>query len=94
MKYKEHIAELKEEGYDIVEVYHIPESEFGVSNFIFAKNKDSQQFYLNVDYFEGGWSRWGYIKVESMLAINYDQLLLDGRPTPATEIVEIEQYEI
>jgi hypothetical protein len=91
---KEHIEELEDEGYEIVEVYHIPEKEYGASNFIFAKNKDETQFYLHVDHFDGGWNRWGYIKKEAKLGIAYDKLLPNGQPTPATSIVEIEQHEI
>ncbi|CAM4289233.1 ATP-binding protein [Zobellia nedashkovskayae] len=91
---KEHIEELESEGYEIVEVYHIPEKEYGASNFIFAKNKDEVQFYLHVDHFDGGWNRWGYIKNESKLGIDYDQLLTNGQPTPATVIIEVEQHEI
>jgi len=89
----EHIAELTEEGYTIVEVYHIPEKEYGASNFIFAKNENEEQFYLHVDNFDGGWNRWGYVKSESKLGIFFDKLLTNGKPTPATSIIEIEQYE-
>ena len=91
---KEHIEELEDEGYEIVEVYHIPEKEYGASNFIFAKNKNETQFYLHVDHFDGGWNRWGYIKNDSKLGIAYGKPLTNGQPTPATEIIEIEQHEI
>lgn len=88
----EHIEELVSEGYEIVEVYHIPERDYGMSNYMFAKNSKGVQFYLNVDVFDGGWNRWGYIKKEHKLAISYDKLV-ENRPTPALLIVEIDQYQ-
>ena len=90
---EEHIGELLAEGYEIVEVYHIPERDYGMSNYMFAKNKSGDQFYLNVDVFEGGWNKWGYLKKESKLAINYETIL-KNKSTPAVEIVEIDQYRV
>ena len=89
---QEHIEELIEDGFEIVKVYHIPEREYGISNFIFAQNEEGQQFYLHVDCFEGGWNKWGYIENNTKLAISYENILTNGKPTPATEIVEIDQY--
>ena len=89
---EDHIVELIADGYEIVEIYHIPEKESGLSNFIFAENNNKDQFYLSVDCFENGWNRWGYIKTETKLAIKYDGSLRYGKPTPAIEIIEIEQY--
>lgn len=91
---KDHIEELISEGFEIVEVYHIPERENGLSNYIFAQNDKGNQFYLSVYCFESGWNRWGYIKMNSKLAIKFERLLTNGKSTPATDIVEIDQYEI
>lgn len=91
----EHIIELKDAGYEIVQVYHIPEDRgYGLSNFIFAEDEQKNQFFLSVYNFEGGWNRWGYIKLQSKLAIKYSKLQTNGKPTPADEIVEIEEYLI
>ena len=90
---EEHIRELEEQGYEIVEVYNIPENEFGASNFIFAKNDDELQFYLHVDNFNNGWSKWGYIKKGTKLGITFDKTLDNGKTIPATKIIEIEKYE-
>ncbi|NOQ50297.1 MAG: hypothetical protein GQ557_01360 [Mycoplasmataceae bacterium] len=88
----EHMEELILDGYEIVQVYHIPERELGLSNYIFAKNDRDNQFYLHVDCFEGGWNKWGYIENDTKLAIAYEELLNNGKPTPATEILIIDQY--
>ena len=89
---KEHIEELTVEGYEIVTVYHIPEDKgYGVSSFMFAENSTKNQFYLSVVKFDEGWNRWGYIKEGSKLAIKFEVIQKD-KPTPATEIVEIEKY--
>jgi len=89
---EEHIAELKEEGFEIVEVYNIPEKENGLSNFIFARNEIDNQFFLVVANFEGGWNRWGYIEIGTKLAIKFDQIISSDKATPTTEIVEIDQF--
>jgi len=89
---QEHIDELTNEGYDVVEVYNIPEKENGLSNFIFAKNKLDNQFFLVVDKFDGGWVEWGYIEIGTKLAIKYDKVLSKEKATVATEIVAIDQY--
>ncbi|HMH24038.1 MAG TPA: hypothetical protein VK563_19775 [Puia sp.] len=89
----EHIQELKEDGFEIVTVYHIPEDKgYGMSSFMFAKDNVNDQFYLSVNNFEEGWSRWAYIKENTKLAIKYRETKSKGKPTPATEIVEIDQY--
>lgn len=90
---KDHIDELISEGYSIVNVYHIPEDKgFGMSSFLFAEDREKNQFYLSVNNFEGGWNRWGYIEEDIKLAIKYSRLQSNGKPTPAEEIVEIEKY--
>lgn len=90
---KEHIKELIEDNYEIVTVYHIPEDKgYGISSFMFAENSENSQFYLSVANFEEGWNRWGFIKEGSKLAIKTTSIKQEGKPTPATEIVEIDQY--
>lgn len=89
----EHIQELTQKGFVIVQVYHIPDDRgFGVSNFLFAEDEEKNQFYLSVYNFDEGWNRWGFIKQDTKLAIKYSKLQTNGKPTPAEEIVEIEQY--
>jgi DNA-binding MarR family transcriptional regulator len=90
---REHIEELLNDGFEIVTVYHIPDDKgYGMSNFMFAKDVENNQFYLSVSNFESGWNRWGYIKENSKLAIRFRDIQKNGKPTPATEIVEIDQY--
>ncbi|WP_366183325.1 ATP-binding protein [Flavobacterium ovatum] len=89
----EHIEELIQKGFIIVQVYHIPDDRgFGISNFLFAEDNEKNQFFLSVYNFDQGWNRWGFIELNSKLAIKYTKLQLNGKPTPAEEIVEIEQY--
>jgi hypothetical protein len=85
-----HIQELKEDGYKIVEVYHIP-PEYATSYFMFAKDENENQFYLNIKDFEYGFERWGLIRKGSKLAILYKKIL-EGKPTTATEITTIDEY--
>lgn len=90
---KDHIQELKDEGFQIVRVYHIPEDRgYGISSFMFAENELKEQFYLSVTNFDQGWNGWGYIKEGELLAIKYESYKLSGKPTPASRIVEIDQY--
>lgn len=91
---EEHIQELMDEGYTIVEVYYIPERGSGMPNYIFAQDESKNQFFLYVDYFEGGWNKWGYISLNSKLGIKFDELNKNGKPSMANEIVEIDQYVI
>jgi tetratricopeptide (TPR) repeat protein len=89
----EHLKELKDQGYKIVQVYHIPEKEYGLSHYIFAKDDETEnQFYLHVDTYDEGWNKWGHIKQDELLAISYRNLLKNGKPTPATEILKIDTY--
>jgi hypothetical protein len=89
----EHLQELKEDGYEIVKVYHIPEDKgYGMSSFMFAKNEDGQQFYLSVNFFDQGWNRWGYIKEGDCLAIKFTLSSFINKPHPAIEIIEIDKY--
>src|SRR5690606_16104638 len=68
----EHIQELRDKGYVIVQVYHIPDDRgYGMSNFLFAEDEDKNQFFLSVYNFNEGWNRWGFIKLNSKLAIKY-----------------------
>ena len=90
----EHIEELALDGYEIVEVYNIPDKFEGLSNFIFAKNDQEQQFYLHVSNFDGGWNRWGYMGIGSKLGVKFDRLSENGKPTNVNVIVEIDKYLI
>lgn len=90
---KEHIEELIAEGYKIVRVRNIPENNYGVSSFIFAKDESENDFFLHVDNFEHGWTRWGYIKLHDKLAVKYDKLANDKATVPV-EILEIDKFEI
>lgn len=90
---KEHIEELIEEGYEIVRVHNIPENNYGLSSFIFAKNESGNDFFLHVDNFEHGWTRWGYIKLHDKLAIRFSTSSND-KAAVAQEIVEIDKFEI
>lgn len=91
---EEHIEELVQDGYVIVEVYNIPDRFEGFSNFLFAKNELEQQFYLHVSKFDGGWNRWGYIEIGTKLGIKYDRISENGKPTSVKEILEIDKYLI
>ena len=82
-----------ENGYTIARVYNIPEKNYGLSSFIFAKDKEENQFYLHVDKFEHGWNRWGYIKHNDKLAIKYEDLK-NEKATEASEILEIDKYQM
>ncbi|SHI47878.1 hypothetical protein SAMN04488513_101415 [Pseudozobellia thermophila] len=90
---QEHIEELEAAGYTITKVYNIPDNNYGMSSFIFAKDKDENQFFLHVDNFEHGWNRWGYIRINDKLAIKYDTLSTEGATT-VSEIKEIDKYEM
>jgi len=90
---QEHIEELESNGYTIVRVYNIPENNYGMSSFIFAKDKEDNQYFLHVDNFEHGWNRWGYIKINDRLAVNYDMLSKEAATT-VSEIKEIDKYEM
>lgn len=89
----EHIDELKAADYSIVRISNIPENNYGVSSFIFAKDDDENDFFLHVDNFENGWIKWGYITLDSKLGIKHNGLD-DKKATVATEIVEIDQIEL
>jgi hypothetical protein len=91
---EEHIQELVEEGYSVVEVYNIPEKDNGLSNFIFANDELDRQFFLVVSNYEGGWLGWADINIGTKLAIKYDCLSKDERATYASEILDIDQYVI
>ena len=87
-----HLEELKDEGYEIVKVYHIPgDKGFGMSNFMFAKNDDGQEFYLSVNNFDQGWNRWGYIKEGDSLAIKFTIPSNVNKTHPAIEFIEIDK---
>lgn len=88
----EHIAELIEEGYTIVDIYNIPEKDSGLSNYIFGVDNKERQFFLVVDKYTGGWNGWGFIEIGSKLAIKFDQISSEGKATLATEIIDIDQY--
>ncbi|WP_076384752.1 ATP-binding protein [Kaistella chaponensis] len=89
----EHIEELKNEGFEVVKVYHIPEDRgYGMSSFMFAENDDKKQFYLSVNFLDEGWNRWGYIKEGNKLAIKYRESGKEDKPHPATKIIEIDTY--
>jgi tetratricopeptide (TPR) repeat protein len=90
---REHIAELENEGFTIVEVCYIPEGDY-MPNYLFAKDKNEEQFYLKVDYFDGGWNRWGYIDINTKLAIIYQEKSQKHKYRRASLIVEIDQFDI
>lgn len=89
---EEHISELIDEGYTIVDVYHIPERENGLSNYIFGVDDQERQFFLVVDNYDGGWNGWGFIEIDSKLAIKFDKISIQDKATVATEILDIDQY--
>ena len=91
---REHIEELKREGYTIVEVYYIPQIQDGASSYLFARGKDKQEYYLQVSNFNGGWNRWGYITLNSKLAIQYNSSKGRNKSLAATDIMEIDKFEI
>jgi hypothetical protein len=62
-------------------------------NYLFAKDAEGHQYYLKVDYFEGGWNKWGYLELDTKLAIKYTMPKQFSKSRPATEIVEIDQFE-
>ncbi len=90
---REHIEELKSDGYTIVEIYNIPVRDY-MPNFLFAKDKNDNQYYLSVDYYEAGWNYWGYLEVNMKLAIKYVSAKMRNKPNKAIEIVDIDQFEI
>ncbi|NOR58014.1 MAG: hypothetical protein GQ474_05775 [Sulfurimonas sp.] len=88
---EEDIAELEGNGFTIITVYSIPNSENGVGSFMFGKDNLNQEYYLNVDNFtSGGWEEWAYFEVGKKLAIKFKNENKNGKTIPATEIVEIE----
>ncbi|WP_256007492.1 ATP-binding protein [Pedobacter deserti] len=88
----EHIQELKADGYTIVKVYNLPEGNFGMSSYMFARDLSNNQFYLNVHQFEHGWSKWGNIKLGDKVAIKYAELKKTSS-TPAIDIRLIDTFE-
>jgi hypothetical protein len=90
---EEHIDELKNEGFEIVKVYHIPEERGNkMPSFMFAKNEEGVQFFLSVYCFDNGWNKWGYIKEGDLLAIKYTESTTENKTHQAIEIVEIDRY--
>ena len=88
---QKHIDELIGEGYTIVDIYHIPPGDF-MPSYLFAKDIEGHQYYLKVDCFDGGWNKWGYLDLDTKLAIKYTTPKQPNKPRPATEIVEIDQF--
>jgi len=89
----EHIQELKADGYIIVKVHNLPEGNFGMSSYMFASDNYNNHFYLNVQEFEPGWNKWGYIKLGDKLAIKHDELR-KNTSTRATDIKIIDKFEM
>jgi len=89
---EEHIIELRNDGFTIVEVYAIPDKGEGLSNYIFGEDEDGAQFFLVVSNYENGWLGWAELEVGSKLAIKYDSISKTEKATLATEIVDIDQY--
>lgn len=85
-----HIEELVSKGYEIVVIYHVPENEAGMPNYMFAKGSNDQQYYLNVDKLSEGWIAWSYLDVGTKLAIKFDPSSSSQDTRPATEIIQIE----
>ncbi|MEH0156510.1 hypothetical protein V6R21_20345 [Limibacter armeniacum] len=92
---QEHIKELVLLDYTIVDVYHIPEDDNeSFPNFIFAKDKSGDQYYLNVRNFEGGWYRWVYFEKGTKLAIKFIESKKGyNQAHTAIEIIEVEKVE-
>jgi hypothetical protein len=89
----EHIQELIENGYTIARIYNIPDNYSGMPSFVFAKDKNENQYFLHVDNFEHGWNRWGYLKMHDKVAVKYDELS-EREATTVNDIREIEKIEI
>jgi hypothetical protein len=90
---KDHIEDLIEEGYTIVRIHNIPENSYGLSSFIFAKDKLDNQFFLHVDNFESGWTRWGYLQLNDKLAVKYKEISINKATVPF-QIIEIDKVEM
>jgi hypothetical protein len=90
----EHIEELREDGYEVVEVYSIPEKDNGLSNFIFGRDEFDREFFLVVSNYENGWLGWADIQIGTKLAVKFESLSKNEKATFATEIVDIDQYMI
>jgi predicted transcriptional regulator len=86
----DHIKELESEGYKIVTVYHVPDNQSGMSNFMFAKDIEEQQYYLKVDKLNEGWVSWSILDVGCQVAIKYGKPEKNKETKPATEIVMID----
>ncbi|MCB0482903.1 MAG: hypothetical protein KDC83_15870, partial [Flavobacteriales bacterium] len=78
-------------GFTIVDVYKIPQSHYGMPSYMFAKDQENNEFYLNVDSFQNGWNGWGYIELGDKFAIKYERLSL-REATKAKEIIPIDKY--
>lgn len=87
----EHIEEMLSEGFTIVEVYKIPQSQYGMPSYMFAKDEKDNEFYLNVDSFQNGWNGWGFIELGDKIAIKYETLN-SREATRAKEIIPIDKY--
>ena len=90
---KAHIEELKSLGFTIVTIYNIPQREY-MPNYLFAKDKSENQYYLKVDDYEGGWNLWGYLELDNKLAIKYEKSRNPQKPNRAIEILNIDQFVI
>jgi hypothetical protein len=86
----DHIKELEANGYTIVTVYHVPDNQLGMSNFMFAEDIEGQQYYLKVDKLSDGWVSWSILDVGYQLAIKYGESEYNKETKPATEIVMID----
>ena len=89
---EEHIIELENDGYTIIEVYNIPDKGQGLSNYMFGEDINGNQFFLVVSNYEKGWLGWADLEIGSKLAIKYDNISDDSKATFATKIVDIDQY--
>ena len=44
----------------------------------FAKDELDNQFFLHVDNFESGWTRWGYLQLHDKLAVKFKEISNDN----------------
>ncbi|MDD4912492.1 MAG: NB-ARC domain-containing protein [Sideroxydans sp.] len=77
--------EMEAKGFTMVTVKYLPKSD-GFPNYVFANDKNSNSYYLNVDAFEdGNWREWVFVEKGTELAIKH-QGNNTGTARKATEI--------
>ncbi|MFH2049880.1 MAG: hypothetical protein ABIJ12_10590, partial [bacterium] len=67
-----------------------PCSEDGVSEFLFAKDRNNKEYYLNINkYSNRDWSKCVFFEIGTKLAIKYSKDISQAGACPASEIVEL-----